>query len=118
MLGFIQWPNADRQDPLRSGCNTMTMTEETRGFTRHSLAPSSRGLELWDEKKRMKVARFMPHVVSGGEPELMMSLPMRNPEEDCFVDMVALMVMAVLVTARGSMKIASSTVSALLGLGP
>lgn len=73
---------------------------------------TTRGGELWDERKTVKIARCMPHDMSGGEPEIMMYVP----SEDKFVDMFVLIALALMVASKQSLKVGGKVLNALLGM--
>ncbi|KAF2673310.1 hypothetical protein BT63DRAFT_153204 [Microthyrium microscopicum] len=77
---------------------------------------SSRGLELWNEDKKVKVARFMPHLLSKGDPELLMFLPIRNADEEHFLDLVVLMAMAQLAKSKINNKVGGQIFKTIMGL--
>lgn len=82
-----------------------------------NFSKSGRGVELWDGKQPIKVARFVPHAISVRVPELDLFFPIRAPEVEKFGDTVLLTAMAILVNARGAFKVIGGMSHLLSGPG-
>lgn len=76
---------------------------------------SGRGIELFEKKTKIKIARFISHSLTEKEPELMVYLPVQDAEDECFVDMLVLYVLGFLVVNQKNAKIGIEVLQAVLG---